>query len=336
VRVPVITGRTAALSESAAARSSRSIASSRTRWARALVAVADSRDRREGPVGARPQLGLRRSRGSAPHRESLEIYREPPGRGWRGSPRSHTGMRLRWRVFTRQRRAPKDRHCSHRRRSTSSWPGLPFLRFDPKLWDARQPYAPLGALYAAACVRDRGYRAGAVRRDARGIRDRVGRRARSPSSAGRGQSTRTISTTLSKMCLLRMRQAALTMIDAARERGIITIVAGADATDHPVTYLDRGAAVVVTGEGEVTLVELLDTLVGSTGQAGRVGQRSRLVGCLEGGRRALPARRRRPGRAHGGAHDHPPARLAAVSGVGPRRRRAVPLHLAVATTATSP
>ena len=26
-----------------------------------------------------------------------------------------------------------------------------FLRFDPKLWAAQQPYAPLGALYAAAC-----------------------------------------------------------------------------------------------------------------------------------------------------------------------------------------
>src|SRR6185312_4606117 len=33
-----------------------------------------------------------------------------------------------------------------------------FLRFDPKLWEARQPYAPLGALYAAAHVRDAGYR----------------------------------------------------------------------------------------------------------------------------------------------------------------------------------
>ena len=32
-----------------------------------------------------------------------------------------------------------------------------FLRFDPKLWEARQPYAPLGALYAAACVRQHGY-----------------------------------------------------------------------------------------------------------------------------------------------------------------------------------
>src|SRR5262249_56760677 len=60
-----------------------------------------------------------------------------------------------------------------------------------------------------------------------------------------------------------MRQAALTMTDAARARGITTIVGGADATDHPATYLDRGADVVVAGEGEVTLVELLDTLTGA-------------------------------------------------------------------------
>jgi anaerobic magnesium-protoporphyrin IX monomethyl ester cyclase len=64
------------------------------------------------------------------------------------------------------------------------------------------------------------------------------------------------------MCLLRMREAALAMIDAARARGIATIVAGSDASDHPATYLGRGADVVVTGEGEVTLVELLDVLSG--------------------------------------------------------------------------
>jgi anaerobic magnesium-protoporphyrin IX monomethyl ester cyclase len=39
------------------------------------------------------------------------------------------------------------------------------------------------------------------------------------------------------------------MIDEARARGITTIVAGSDASDHPATYLDRGADVVVTGEG---------------------------------------------------------------------------------------
>src|SRR5258705_60364 len=65
---------------------------------------------------------------------------------------------------------------------------------------------------------------------------------------------------LSKMCLLRMRQAALTMIDLARARGITTIVAGADATDHPSTYLERGADVVVIGEREATLGEVLHVL----------------------------------------------------------------------------
>src|SRR6185295_18315606 len=60
----------------------------------------------------------------------------------------------------------------------------------------------------------------------------------------------------------RMRQAALTMIDAARARGITTIVAGSDATDHPQTYLAQGADVVITGEGETTLTEVLDVLTG--------------------------------------------------------------------------
>src|SRR5262245_35758586 len=32
-----------------------------------------------------------------------------------------------------------------------------FLRFDPTLWEAQRPYAPLGALYAAAAVRAGGY-----------------------------------------------------------------------------------------------------------------------------------------------------------------------------------
>jgi len=57
-----------------------------------------------------------------------------------------------------------------------------------------------------------------------------------------------------------MREAGLAMIHAARTRGVPVIVAGSDASDHPEIYLDRGASVVVTGEGESTLVELLDVL----------------------------------------------------------------------------
>jgi len=32
-----------------------------------------------------------------------------------------------------------------------------YLRFDPKLWEAQQPYAPLGTLYAASYLRQRGH-----------------------------------------------------------------------------------------------------------------------------------------------------------------------------------
>ena len=136
-----------------------------------------------------------------------------------------------------------------------------FLRFDPKLWEARQPYAPLGALYAAACVRAGGYRTALF--DAM-LAESVGEWSAAldrhrPRFAVIYEDNFNY---LSKMCLLRMREAALAMIDAARTRGVATIVAGSDASDHPDTYLDHGADVVIAGEGEVTLVEVLDTLTG--------------------------------------------------------------------------
>ena len=136
-----------------------------------------------------------------------------------------------------------------------------FLRFDPKLWAAQQPYAPLGSLYAAACVRERGYRVALfdamLATSEAEWADALDRHR--PRFAVIYEDNFNY---LSKMCLLRMRQAALTMITAARARGIPTIVAGSDATDHPATYLDGGASAVLAGEGEVTLVEALDVLTG--------------------------------------------------------------------------
>ena len=69
---------------------------------------------------------------------------------------------------------------------------------------------------------------------------------------------------LSKMCLLRMREAAFAMIRSARKAGCTVLVAGADATDHAEEYLAAGADYVLMGEGEVTLVELMDRLTGRT------------------------------------------------------------------------
>jgi anaerobic magnesium-protoporphyrin IX monomethyl ester cyclase len=138
-----------------------------------------------------------------------------------------------------------------------------FLRFDPKLWSAQQPYAPLGALYAAACVREHGYSVE--------LFDAMLARSEAEWTAALDRSRPRFAVIyedsfnyLTKMCLLRMRDAATTMIASARERGVPTLVAGSDATDHPEIYLDAGAELVVTGEGEQTVVDALDVLSGRT------------------------------------------------------------------------
>ena len=136
-----------------------------------------------------------------------------------------------------------------------------FLKFDPKLAAARQPYAPLGTLYAAAAVRARGYvpalfDAMLAESEADWAKALDEQR---PSFAVLYEDNFNY---LTKMCLLRMRQAALTMIEAARVRGIPIAVAGSDATDHPEVYLAAGANAVVAGEGEATVCDLLDAWSG--------------------------------------------------------------------------
>ena len=70
---------------------------------------------------------------------------------------------------------------------------------------------------------------------------------------------------LSKMCLLRMRRGgARDDRRGAQARGIATVVAG-DPTPAITRRRTstRGAAVVIAGEGEITLVEVLDALTGT-------------------------------------------------------------------------
>jgi radical SAM superfamily enzyme YgiQ (UPF0313 family) len=134
-----------------------------------------------------------------------------------------------------------------------------FLRFDPKLWQAMQPFPPLGTLYAASYLRQRGYDVAlfdAMLADSEAewglMLDR-----QQPRLAVLYEDNFNY---LSKMCLLRMRAAAFRMIEMARERRCTVIVAGSDATDHADDYLDRGADFVLLGEGEATLGELIDRL----------------------------------------------------------------------------
>ncbi len=134
-----------------------------------------------------------------------------------------------------------------------------YLRFDPKLWEAMQPYPPLGTLYAASWLRQHGYEVA--------LFDAVLAESEEEWAAALEQHRPQFAVLyednfnyLSKMCLLRMREAAFKMIEMARMRDCTVILCGADATDHSREYLERGADYCIIGEGEETLIELLDRL----------------------------------------------------------------------------
>jgi anaerobic magnesium-protoporphyrin IX monomethyl ester cyclase len=136
-----------------------------------------------------------------------------------------------------------------------------YLRFDPKLWAAMQPYPPLGTLYAASYLRSRHYEVALFDAMLAGSEDEWARAldGTSPRFAVIYEDNFNY---LSKMCLLRMRQAAFRMIELAKARGCTVIIAGSDPTDRAELYLSHGAHFVLNGEGEVTLAELLDRLCG--------------------------------------------------------------------------
>ncbi len=134
-----------------------------------------------------------------------------------------------------------------------------FLRFDPKLWEAMQPYPPLGTLYAASYLRQHGYEV--VLFDAMlAESEDEWRKALDEHQPRYAILYEDNFNYLSKMCLLRMRDAAFTMIEMAKTYGCTVILCGADATDHYATYLEKGADYVLIGEGEETLIELLSQL----------------------------------------------------------------------------
>ena len=131
-----------------------------------------------------------------------------------------------------------------------------FLRFDRKLYESKQPYPPMGTIVAAAVARAAG-------RDV-ALFDAM------LASSERAFEAQLVATRprlvvlyednfnyLSKMCLLRMREAALVMLAACRRHGVRAWVCGSDASDHPEVYLDAGAELVLLGEGDETLAVLL-------------------------------------------------------------------------------
>jgi len=138
-----------------------------------------------------------------------------------------------------------------------------YLRFDPKLYAAMQPYPPLGTLFAASYTRDLGYDVAlfdAMLADSEAEWDTALTQSQ-PRYAVLYEDNFNY---LSKMCLLNMRDAAFSMTQMGKARGIPVVICGADATDHYEQYLQQGADYVIRGEGETTLGELLAVLEGKS------------------------------------------------------------------------
>lgn len=134
-----------------------------------------------------------------------------------------------------------------------------YYKLDPKQWKNKTPFPPLGTLYAASLLRENGYSIDLF-------------------DTNLLENPATIQTILSeknpkylviyddgfnyltKMCLTNMREACFEMITYGKKQNCIVIVCSSDSTDHYQKYINNAADFIIQGEGELTLLELINTL----------------------------------------------------------------------------
>jgi len=134
-----------------------------------------------------------------------------------------------------------------------------FLKNDPKQQEKMRPYPPLGTLYAASHLREKGYSVALFDAMLEESEDafRALLDSHQPRYVAFYEDTFHF---LNKMCLSHVREAVCRMSQAARERGATVIAAGSDITDHPQDYFDHGVQYALVGEPDHTLVELVGVL----------------------------------------------------------------------------
>ena len=134
-----------------------------------------------------------------------------------------------------------------------------FYKYDPKQWSNRTPYPPIGTLYAAAIMRSSGYDLSLWDSNLKSDHTQI------KHTIEKEQPKYFVCyddgfNYLTKMCLTNMREAAFDMYAYAKEIGALVIVSSSDSTDRYQSYHDNGADIVVHGEGEQTLIELIQSI----------------------------------------------------------------------------
>ena len=131
------------------------------------------------------------------------------------------------------------------------------LYFDPKQVHKMQPYPPLQTLIAASALRERGHSVAlfdaTFKAPGQGLARAIERHR--PSLIAVAEDNFNF---LTKMCLVRNREAAFGYAATARAAGIPIVVNGSDAADRVEDYLAHGFDYVIAGELEETLIELCE------------------------------------------------------------------------------
>ena len=134
-----------------------------------------------------------------------------------------------------------------------------FYKLDSKQWKFKQPYPPLGTIFAASMMRTQGMEVALFDTN---LKD-------SPSEIKLNLEREKPDylviyddgfNYLTKMCLTNMREAAWELARLGKESGSTIIVCSSDSSDHFDEYLDHQADYIIIGEGESTLMELINLL----------------------------------------------------------------------------
>jgi anaerobic magnesium-protoporphyrin IX monomethyl ester cyclase len=134
------------------------------------------------------------------------------------------------------------------------------LPYDAKQVRKMQPYAPIGTLYAATALEEKGISVAVF--DSMLEEPHV--KFTSILEKHRPKVVAVYEDDfnfLSKMCLTRMREVASEIASAARAVGAVVIAHGSDSTDNPQLFLENGFDYVLCGEAEETLALLCSSLL---------------------------------------------------------------------------